>query len=94
MKTRSYVPLKIGATACLIVITATALNLTPTFVTSYYNGKPVEMSYKHQAESEVYGGETSENACSSPQQPHWVPSKLGEKGPKGPVSHLRTRTKP
>ena len=55
MKKRSWKPVKGAAIGVGIIILTASLNLTPTFLSWYKQGKPPDMNYKSPIEAEIYG---------------------------------------
>lgn len=55
VRMRSWQPIKQASLSCAIILVAASINLAPSFMSWYTNGKPPDMSYKSAVEAEVYG---------------------------------------
>src|SRR4030095_12128624 len=53
-RTKSWKPIRAGAIACGTILLAAFVNLTPSFLSWYTNGKP-DLNFKSAEESEIYG---------------------------------------
>lgn len=71
--------IKTAIIAISIIIISTTLNLTPSFVSWFQDGKPPEMSYKFRAEAEIYGAKLRRMIAPHPDNPVYVFSKWGKR---------------